>query len=97
MDPDELSDDQREKIALYQHGDKVAENARHAVHGPGSVSESRDFDSRDVVAAMFYMHQQTIGQLATALQEEVFDDLDEPEIEEQVGTVLSKIQKRERE
>lgn len=74
----EESTEQRKERALYQHGEKVATDARHRIQGPTIKEES--YVPSDVMSAMFYIHQNTIANVASQIAEDC-EDLSEEDLD----------------
>ena len=76
--------DQNEAEALRAHGEKVANKARHLVGGP--KINSAEYTPRDIVAAMYYMHRQTLADVARELNARL--NVDEGDVVQQISDVL---------
>lgn len=56
------TDEERQEKAFYQRGQAVANDARHRVAQPEG-NQKYNYKASDVLAAMFFMHRQTIAQI----------------------------------
>lgn len=77
-------ENERKNKVFYQHGQKVAKDARHKVNGPmiGDTSDEQ-YTPADLMSALFYMHHQTIAAVASEFSES--DDFDD----ETLGKITS--------
>lgn len=80
------SEEQRTERALYQHGRKVAKDARHKIQGP--LINDEEYVPRDIMAALFFIHQNTIADVAQEIAETCdLSEEDEKNVTQAIDTV----------
>jgi hypothetical protein len=80
MSDEEKQEQPSVRKALYQHGQKITKHARHKVQSP--VVNDEEYMPRDVMAACFFLHMNTVADIAGQVADADLSDEAEQEITE---------------
>lgn len=74
----EESESQQKERVMYQRGSEVMTKVRHQVQDP-IVGRNAEYKAQDVMCSAFYMHRQTVAQVASEVRSRIesIDSLDE--------------------